>query len=281
MMLARSFLFGPASRVELHEKVLASGADIVCLDLEDAVPPDEKDNARALALAWIGKADARGPLRAVRINPLSTRFGLADLLAFSAAAPDRSAIVLPKVDDAAELRLADAALRETGSKAGLIALIESAAGLKNAYEIAEATPRLTHLLFGAVDLSAELGARIAPESLLYARARVVHAARAAGIEALDVPSLDFRNLPVVTEEARAARDLGFSGKAAIHPSNVATINGVFSPSEDEVARAKKIVAAYEASATGLAVLDGKLIERPVVRAMQKVLEIDRATKAGA
>ncbi len=279
MMLARSFLFGPASRAELHDKILGSGADIVCLDLEDAVPPADKDAARTLAMGWIGGAGADGPLRALRLNPLSTRFGLADLHAVSEVAPDRCALVLPKVDDAAELRIADAALRETGSEARLIALIESARGLRNAYEIAQATPRLAYLLFGAVDLSAELGAELAPEPLLYARARVVHAARSAGIEALDVPCLDFRDLDRVTEETRAARAMGFSGKAAIHPSNVAPINAVFSPTEDEVARARRIVEAYESSASGLAVLDGKLIERPVVRSMQKILDIHSAMAA--
>ena len=118
--------------------------------------------------------------------------------------------------------------------------------------------------------------RIAREPLLYARARTVHAARGAGIPLLDVPSLDFRNPETVTAEARAAKAMGFSGKAAIHPSNVAVINEVFSPTAAEVEHARRIISAYENSPDGLAVVDGKLVERPVIRAMQAVLEAAQA-----
>lgn len=281
MIRARSFLFGPASRPELREKVLTSGTDIACLDLEDAVPPSKKDAAREAAIDWIAAPEPKRPLRAVRINPLSTRHGLLDLHVISAAAPEGSLVVLPKVDDAAEIGIADAALTETGSAAALMASIESAAGLRNAFEIAAASPRLRLILFGAADLAAELGAELAPEPLLYARARVVHAARAAGIEAIDVPCLAFRDLNQVAEEARAARRLGFSGKAAIHPTNIAAINDVFSPTEDEVANARRIVAAFDDGPTGLAVVDGKLVERPVVRAMRRILALADGAGAGA
>jgi len=276
MAATRSFLFAPANRTELHAKLANSDADIVCLDLEDAVPPDEKEKSRALALEWLGAGPPARSTRAVRLNPLSTRAGLADLHAASAASltPD-TLLVLPKVDHAHELRLADAVLTETGSRAGLMALIESAAGLENAAMIAAATPRLRLLPFGAADLAAELGIEIAPEPLLYARARVVHAARTAGIPVIDVPSLNFRDIDAVEQEARAARALGFAGKGAVHPCNIAPINAIFSPSSGEIAKAKKIIAAYEASPTGLAVIDGKLIERPVIRSMRATLEAAR------
>lgn len=275
MSVARSFLFAPASRIELADKLDASGADIICFDLEDAVPPDAKDDARAAALPWFA-APATGPRRALRINPLTTRQGLADLHAASAAAHDDALLVLPKVETAAELRIADAALTEAGSAAGLVALVESAAGLIAAEAIAQATPRLDSLFFGAVDFAAETGAEIAPEPLLYARSRLVVAARAAGVKVLDVPCIDFRNADTVAAEARAARAMGFTGKASIHPSNVAIINEAFTPSEAEIARARAVIEAYEASPSGLAVLDGKLVEKPVVRAMQQVMEAARA-----
>jgi len=277
MAATRSFLFAPANRTELYARLANSGADIVCLDLEDAVPPDEKEMSRDPALQWLGAGPRVGPARAVRLNPLSTRAGLADLHAASAASlTPGTLLALPKVDDPHELRLADAVLTETGSRAGLMALIESAAGLENAAVIASATPRLRLLLFGAADLAAELGIEIAPEPLLYARARVVHAARTAGIPVIDVPSLNFRDIDAVEREARAARALGFAGKGAIHPSNIAPINAIFSPSPGEIAKAKEIIAAHEASPTGLAVIDGKLIEGPVLRSMRATLVAARA-----
>src|SRR5262249_21726582 len=147
---------------------------------------------------------------------------------------------------------------------GLAVLIESAEGLENVFSILKASPRIAFAMFGGADLSAELGVALAHEPLLYARSRVVHAARSAGVDLLDVPSLAFRDLEAVRAEAMAAKALGFSGKAAIHPSNVAVVNAVFSPSEEETARAEAVVAAYRASPNGLAVLDGKLVERPVV-----------------
>lgn len=275
MPAARSFLFAPANRPDLYPKLDASPADIVCLDLEDAVPPADKPTARASALPWIAEPPD-GPRRALRLNPLSTRAGLIDLYEASAVAHDKALLVLPKVDDPAELRLAAAALTETGSGAGLVALIESARGLQQVDAIAAASERTAFLLFGAVDLSAELGAEIAPEPLLHARSRVVLAARAAGIAAMDVPCLDFRNLDLVEAEARAAKSLGFSGKAAIHPGNIGPINGVFTPGEAEIARARQVIEAFEASDTGLVVIDGKLIEKPVIRAMERVMDAARA-----
>ncbi|MEM1430537.1 MAG: CoA ester lyase [Pseudomonadota bacterium] len=275
MPATRSLLFAPANRPDLYPKLDSSGADIACLDLEDAVPPSDKEDARAMALPWIAAA-ASGPRRALRLNPLSTRAGLSDLHAVSGAAHDDALIVLPKVDDPAEMRLAAAAFAETGKATRLVALIESLRGLQQVDDIASASDRTEFLLFGAVDLTAELGADLAHEPLLYARSRIVLAARSAGIGAMDVPCLDFRNRDAVEKEAHAARRLGFSGKAAIHPSNLETINAAFTPGEAEIARARTVIAAYEASDTGLVVIDGKLIEKPVIRSMARILEAARA-----
>ena len=271
----RSLLFAPGNRPSVHDKALAAGADIVCIDLEDAVPAAEKETARALAIPVL--TDAPGPERVVRINSLRSADGMRDLLAVVAARPPKGTLMLPKVADAGEVRIADEVLNEAGLPLSLAVLIESAEGLENARAIMAASPRVTFALFGAVDFAAEMGVPVAHEPLLHARAQLVHAARLAGIDILDVPSLAFRDDAVVRRETETALSLGFTGKAAIHPANVATINAVFTPSPEEVERARRIVAAYEASPNGLAEIDGKLIEKPVVRAMQRVLAIRNVT----
>jgi citrate lyase beta subunit len=152
-------------------------------------------------------------------------------------------------------------------------LIESVEGLENVASILQASKRIVFAMFGAVDLSAELGVPVAHEPLLYARSRLVHAASLAGVAVLDVPSLDFRNLEGVRAEAERAKSLGFTGKASIHPSNIDVVNSVFTPGEAEIAHAEKVVEACRNSPTGMAVVDGKLVEKPVVRAMERVLAL--------
>lgn len=265
----RSLLFAPGDRAEVHPKALAAGADVVCLDLEDAVAPDRKAAARALAVPFL--AAGPGPERALRINSLRSAEGMRDLLAVIEARPSGGVVVLPKVAEPAEVRIAAELLAEAALPLALGVLIESVEGLENAAEILRASPRIAFALLGAADLAAELGTAIAHEPLLYARQRLVHAARLAGVDLFDVPSLAFRDLAEVAAEAAAARALGFTGKAAIHPSNIPPIRAAFTPGPEEVARARAIVAAWEASPTGLVVIDGRLIERPVIRAMQRIL----------
>ena len=131
-------------------------------------------------------------------------------------------------------------------------------------------------MFGAVDYAAELGVDVAQKPLFHARTTLVHAAKLAGVDVLDVPCLTFRDEVVVTAEAEAAQALGFTGKAALHPSNVRLINRTFRPSDEAVAYAKKVVALFKESPNGLAVLDGKLIEKPVIRSMQRILALHDA-----
>lgn len=265
----RSLLFAPANRPAIHDKALRSGADIVCLDLEDAVPPPDKAMARDLAMPFL--TDAPGPERVVRLNSVRSALGLADLLAVVAAAPKAGTVFLPKVADPFEVRLVDEVLTEAGLPLRIAVLIESAEGLEKAAAIMAASARIDWAMFGAVDFAAEFGITVAPQPLLYARQRLVHAARLAGVELIDVPCLAFRDPAEVAAEAAAARHLGFNGKAVLHPDNVAVVNAAFTPSEAEVARAEQIIAAYRAAPNGLAVLDGKLVEKPVVRAAERIL----------
>lgn len=272
----RSMLFVPGTRPDRFAKAEAAGADMVCVDLEDAVAPDLKDAAREDAVGWLAAGDGTGPERVVRLNGLKTLAGLKDLQAVAAACPRHGHVFLPKVESAGELAVADAVLSEAGSPAGLIALVESLEGLAQVEAIAAATPRLAALVFGAADFTAELGIEIAPEPLLHARARIVLAAARAGIAALDVPTLDVKNTEATGADAARARAMGFTGKAALHPAQIAPIHAAFTPSPAELEKARRIVAAFEASETGLATLDGKLVERPVVRAAERVLEAARA-----
>ncbi|MCX7301261.1 MAG: CoA ester lyase [Rhodobacterales bacterium] len=265
----RTLLFAPANRPALQEKALATGADIVCIDLEDAIPSSEKESARALAVPFL--TNAPGAERVLRINSIRSADGLRDMLAVIAARPAGGTIMLPKVATADEVRLVDDLLTEAALPLSLSVLIESAEGLENARAIMAASPRITFALFGAVDFSSEMGVPVAHEPLLYPRSRLVHAAKLAGIDILDVPCLAFRDDAVVKAEAETALTLGFTGKAALHPANVATIKAAYTPTPEQIARAEKIVALYEASPNGLAELDGKLIEKPVIRAMQRIL----------
>jgi citrate lyase beta subunit len=158
-------------------------------------------------------------------------------------------------------------------------IIETADRLENAAEIAAASERVVALVFGAVDLSAELRSSQLWESLLYARSRVVHAAARAGIDAIDVPFLDLKDADALYLEARRSQQLGFTGKAAIHPAQLDTIHQVFSPTAEEVDRARRILAKFAESTDGLVVVDGLLIEKPVVRAMQRLVSL--ADKQGS
>ncbi len=269
----RSLLFTPANRPAAFDKALASGADIVCLDLEDAVPPDQKAASRGQAVSFLCETGPQNVCRAVRINALGSQAGLEDLLAVAKTAPQHGMIMLPKVTDAAELRLADSVLSEVGSTVELAALVETLDGLENVSEIAGATDRLKLMVFGAVDFSAELGTPNAEAPLSYARGRIVHAAKRAGLDVMDVPELNFRDLDTVEKSAQRACDSGFTGKAAIHPAGISTINTVFTPGQDEIEHAQRVIAAFNASSNGLAVLDGQLIEAPVIKAMQRRLAI--------
>jgi citrate lyase subunit beta/citryl-CoA lyase/(S)-citramalyl-CoA lyase len=273
MIARRSLLFAPANRQEVHGKALAAGPDIFCLDLEDAVPPHAKALARKVAVDFLLDAADGAPERAVRINALRSLDGIRDMAAILEAAPRHAVVFLPKVMDAGEVRLAHDLIAGSAPGLKLAVLIETATGLENAAAIMAASDRIAFAMFGAVDLAADLGAAMGHEPLLYARSRVVHAAALAGIDVLDVPCLAYRDEAAISAEAGAARALGFTGKAAIHPAGLAAIHAAFTPTPQEIARARAIVAAFRASPNGLATVDGKLVEKPVVRAMERVLAI--------
>ena len=271
----RSFIFSPGLKPDIFPKALASGTDIVCVELEDGIAPKDKDEARTKGLALFAEPQADdGVERIVRINCLRTAFGLADVQAVIATATPPPALMLPKVMTPDEIVWLDDLLTERGhDDVRLHIIIETNAALECAFELAHASPRIDALFFGGVDMAAELRCKNEWEPLLYARSRVVHAAAAAGIDAIDVPYLDLEDPDGMRREAELVRDLGFSGKGSIHPKQIGILNDVFTPSEAAIAHARRVLKEFAEADTGLVVIDGKLIEKPVLREMSRIVSI--------
>jgi (S)-citramalyl-CoA lyase len=263
-----SWLFTPATRPDRFDKAAASGADVSIIDLEDSVAPTDKAEARRTALAHLAQPAVGSCGRALRMNGLETRFGLADLQALleSSACPDY--LVLPKTESAAHLQILDRLLAEAGKATRLVALIESARGLAASEAIAASTPRLEALLFGAADMSADLGAGTAWAPLAYARSRLVAACALAGVLAIDSPFFDVKDHEGMTQETSQAVALGFAGKAAIHPAQIAPINAALTPRPEEVARARAILAE---NTKGVGVVQGQMVDEAVARKARRIL----------
>ncbi len=257
--LRRSLLYVPASVEAMVRKAGSRGADVVILDLEDGVAPEAKDVARQRLATWLREVSFGGCEVLVRINPPSTDWGERDLALLDAQRPD--GVVVPKVEDpAALLRLSE----RWGDEVPLFPMLETARGVLQAPAIA-ACRGVRGLLFGAADYRESLRAAPLPGELelLHARSQIVLAARSAGVEALDTPWFDLGDPGGLEESSRLVRGLGFDGKAAIHPGQVAPINQVFSPTAAEVQRAQAVEAVLSEAAghgRGVALLDGELVE---------------------
>ena len=270
----RSFIFTPGLRPDMYPKALACGADIVCVELEDGIAPKDKAEARRNALALFEEPQAEdGVERIVRINSMRERFGIEDVNAILATASPPPALMMPKVRTPDEVVMLDQLLSEAGHATRLHVIIETNAGLEASHDIAHCSDRIDALFFGGVDMAAELRCRNAWEPLLHARSRVVHAAASAGLDVIDVPYLDLEDPDGMRVEAEQARDLGFAGKGAVHPKQIAALNDVFTPSDAQIARARRIISEFQAADTGLVVIDGKLIEKPVLRDMYRIVAI--------
>ena len=270
----RSFIFTPGLRPDMYPKALASGTDIVCVELEDGIAPKDKAQARKNALALFEHPQADdGVERIVRINSMRERFGIEDVNAILASKTPPPALMMPKVRTPDEVVILDQLLTEAGHDTRLHVIIETNAGLEAAFDIAKSSPRIDALFFGGVDMAAELRCVNSYDTLLYARARVVHAAASAGLDAIDVPFLDLDDPEGMRAEAEKVRDLGFAGKGSVHPKQIAALNEVFTPSPAKIERARRIIQEFEAADTGLVVIDGKLIEKPVLRDMYRIVSI--------
>ena len=270
----RSFIFTPGLRPDMFPKALASGADIVCVELEDGIAPKDKAEARQKALALFEGSQADdGVERIVRINSMRERFGIEDVNAVLANKTPPPALMMPKVRTPDEVVMLDQLLTEASHATRLHVIIETNEGLEAAFEIAKCSSRIDAMFFGGVDMAAELRCKNTFESMIYARSRVVHASAAAGLDVIDVPFLDLDDPEGMRVEAEKVRDLGFSGKGSIHPKQIAALNEVFTPTQVQIARARRIISEFEKADTGLVIIDGKLIEKPALRDMYRIVAI--------
>ncbi len=255
-------LFVPGDRPDRFTKAIASGGTGAILDCEDAVAPDRKAQARASVAAFLAATDDRSRI-AVRVNAPATPDGMDDL-AMLAAAPHPAAIVVPKASDPRALEQIATQL----DGVAIIALIETAAGLAHCEEVAAVSGVLA-LAFGPYDLAAELGGDSARDVMLPHRARMLVAARTGGCWAIDGPSREYGDPAIPAADAQHARRLGFDGKLLIHPAQLAPVRAAFAPSDAELAYAQRIVAAAERGSP--AVLDGTMIDAPIVTAAQRTV----------
>ncbi len=273
----RSLLFVSAERPDRFDKAMGAGADVVCIDLEDAVHPDRKDAARAAAIAYAqqrGRAGDAGPRLALRMNPARSLTGLRDVLAMADAGVSFDLLLLPKVESAQELVMLEDWL--PGAFGSLVALLETPLGVEHAPAIAAAVhggaPRLAALMLGGADLSMELGARFDWDSLFSARGRLLNAARSHGLQAWDVPFIDVADTAGLERETRRVLDLGFDCKAAIHPSQVAPMHTVFRSDPAGVAWAHGVLAAAADGGNGAFLYQGKLVDAPLLKRAERILQ---------
>ena len=265
---ARSWLFTPATRPDRFAKASAAGADVAILDLEDAVAPGDKPEARTNALEYLADQPPDGARHALRINGLDTRAGIADLDALLGSTAAPGFLVLPKTETAGHLQILDRLLTAAGKDARLIGLIESARGLAAVEAIAAATPRLAGLMLGAADMAADLGSATAWAPLAFARGRLIAACALAGVTPIDAPFFDLHDEVGLKHEVAAAVALGFAAKAAIHPAQIVAINAALTPSAEAVDKARAILAE---NAKGVGAIDGQMIDEAIARKARRTL----------
>ncbi len=270
----RSFIFTPGLKPEMFSKAVASGADMVCIELEDGIAPHDKAEARARALKLFEEPQpCDGVERIVRINSMREHFGIEDVHAILKTDNPPPSLMMPKVRTPDEVKILDQLLSERGHSTRLHVIIETNEGLEAAYDIAHSSLRIEAMFFGGIDMAAELRCKNAWDQLLFARSKVVHAAASAGLDVIDVPYLDLNDLRGLKVLAQQAKELGFSGKGSIHPNQIGPINEVFTPTAEEIKKARSTIDRFEKAKTGLLVIDGKLIEKPVMREMYRIAAI--------
>ena len=284
--LRRTSLYIPGTNPGMLANASVYGADSIILDLEDGVPVSEKDAARILVRNALRAIRYRGVEVTVRVNALCTPFGKDDFEEIIPLAPD--AIRLPKCESPEDVRQADALMSELESRneiqpgtVQIIAITESASGGTKLSEIAAASPRIAALNYGAEDYTADIGAVRTKEGheLDDIRAKVIVAARIAGVQALDSVFGDVNDMDGLYAEAFRVRQLGFDGKSVIHPRQISVVHSAFTPSEKEIGFAERVMKAFHEAASrgaGVIALDGRMIDAPVVARAQKIIALAEA-----
>jgi len=288
MRARRALLYMPGDDLHKIQKAIGLNVDTICMDIEDAVAHNRKADARATIAEALRTLDFGRSEKLVRINPVGSGLEEDDLLAVLPAMPD--GLVLPKVGDAEYIRWVSYQLTEAERSAGrpegsmiLLALIETARGVVNLKEICQASPRLQGLIFGAEDLAGDIGAvrTRAGWEVFYARSAVVTHAAAYGLQALDMVFMDLHDIDGLREESEEGARMAYTGKQIIHPRQVEPVQAAYTPSAEAIAHARRVVEAAaqnQQAGAGAFVLDGKMVDMPVVRAAERIL--DRARAAG-
>ena len=277
----RSMLYIPGNNAAMIQQGGVYGADCVLLDLEDSIAPGEKDAARILLKHTIPAVNFYGAEVVVRVNHLDTPFGHDDIREIVPIQPD--ALRVPKIESADDVLRVIGLIEETETAQGLLhnrltiqAMIETAVGVENALAIAKASPRVSSITIGGQDLAADMGISLEKDScgIDYASRRIVMAAKAAHIEAMDTVFVDVDDEDGLRAATQRAKEIGFTGKAAINPRQIEVINDVFTPTEQEIAKAIDVVSAFnrhKAAGVGVFALHGKMVDAPVVARALHVL----------
>jgi citrate lyase subunit beta / citryl-CoA lyase len=284
--LRRSALYVPGDSEKMIRRSAISISDMLLLNLEDGIALSRKDLARDTIANALKGMDFGNREKVVRINGLSTDAGQMDLAVIAPCKPD--GICLPKVENSSEIRAADSAIGKFEAAhaipAGSIqlhAMIESAAGVLHAEEIAHASPRVSSLIFGSADYASDLRCQPGEDrgELLFALQMIVHCARSAGIDAIDAPCFDLKNHDLLIKESTQARRLGFTGKSALHPDQLSVINKIFDVTNEEIVWAKKVLAELDAAENrgrALSTMEGQLIDNPHRRIAERILNIKKS-----
>jgi len=267
-MYYRSQLFVPGNRPDRFEKACQTDADLVCIDLEDAVGPADKESAREAVLNWLSNTEHKHV--SLRINSLDTEIGQADVRALSESDLELPFIMVPKVSSRSQLNDLDGRLPD--ALGPFFAIIESAEGLMNSASIFS-HGRVRLGMYGAVDYAGDVDCDLEWETHLYARSKLIPEAHVHNVQLFDVPHIDVRNLEDCEATTRRAKALGIHARSAIHPAQIERIHAALTPSEDELEYAKKVIAANEASEGNVVLLDGKFVEAPVVKRALRMIAL--------
>ena len=280
--LMRSVLYIPGNNVRFHEKAATLDIDVAILDLEDSVPPEEKEGARATVRKAAGSLTAKGIDVYVRMNSPATAFGLDDVRLVASA--DIRGFVVPKVTGPEDVSRVDRTLssieaRQKSHRFEILPLIETALGVVKTFDIALASPRVAGLVFGAFDYAFDMGIdwSIEGSECQFARQKIPIDARAAGISAIDTVYPDPNDEEGFAKDVEIGKKLGYSGKTIIHPKQISTVNATFSPSEIEQVWARKVIDAYETAlhhGKGAILLDGTLIDMVHYRRAKDILRVN-------
>jgi citrate lyase subunit beta / citryl-CoA lyase len=272
-----AMLFVPACRPRMIEKARTLDADAVIVDLEDGTGVGEKSDARAALPAQFAGGWPDRPVLFVRVNGPATDYFVDDVTAAVSCRP--YGICVPKCETADDVKRAEYHVERAGGgpEIRLLPFVESALGVLNAYEIASASERVVAIALGSEDLAADVGLRRtkAGAEIQYYRGAIATAARAAGVLAIDAVFIDFNDPEGLASDAATGRASGFAGKQLIHPSQIAVVKRAFAPTPEELAKAGRIVAAFDAAereGTGVVVVDGQMIDRPVVLQARRLLD---------